>query len=459
MVPKSVPEALAAASARHPQRTAVQHRGRRIAYARLQSQVDRAARALHELGVRRGHRVAIVCDLHPESVVALHAVMRIGAVAVLQDPRASARDLADAFADHRAVVAVVDRAAVPRLRALPEAVAPKALVGVDPGRSRRRTLATAARHPWRPLVRAALALARARRRARSRIALRRASAMNLKTLLGGQPLSSAHPLPDPSDLAMIHYGARGTDSPLGAMLSHGNLVAASRQLREQWVDHMVQRGATVCITAPLHEAPSSPFGVVAPLLGSMRLVLADSPAEVVGTVARCPVDLLCTTSRAMDGILRVAEQTGTDLRPIRRVLVADLGLTPELASRWVEATGGEIATGYVRAECGVALGGAFDAERPDALGMPLPQVRIRVDADGTLAIAGPQVFHGYWNRPDETAHSLSGDGWLRTGEQVAPFEDDGEGGTDGVDGVSAPRLRAVAGRTIGHGSIPRHPSG
>ena len=84
----------------------------------------------------------------------------------------------------------------------------------------------------------------------------------------------------------------------------------------------------------------------------------------------------------------------------------------------------------------VALGNPFDASRrPGSLGLPFPGTDVRVVAladptkdvgrgePGELLIRGPQVFSGYWNRPDETADQLP-DGWLRTGD-VVRVEDDG----------------------------------
>jgi len=83
-------------------------------------------------------------------------------------------------------------------------------------------------------------------------------------------------------------------------------------------------------------------------------------------------------------------------------------------------------------ECSpVAIGNPLtDERRPGTLGLPFPSTRVRVvDPEdvsrdvpvgelGELLIQGPQVFSGYWNRPEETASQLLPDGWLRTGDIV-----------------------------------------
>jgi long-chain acyl-CoA synthetase len=109
-----------------------------------------------------------------------------------------------------------------------------------------------------------------------------------------------------------------------------------------------------------------------------------------------------------------------------------MALPVEVARRWEELTGGLVIEGYGMTETSpVALGNPFSAaRRPGALGLPWPSTEIRVvdqedpDRDvapgepGELLIRGPQVFQGYWNMPDETAHQLLPDGWLRTGDVV-----------------------------------------
>ena len=107
-----------------------------------------------------------------------------------------------------------------------------------------------------------------------------------------------------------------------------------------------------------------------------------------------------------------------------------MALPPAVVETWEAVTGGLLVEGYGMTETSpISLGNpAAPTRRPGTVGVPFPSTRIRiVDPDdpsrdlpigepGELLIRGPQVFAGYWNRPEETAAVLLPGGWLRTGD-------------------------------------------
>jgi acyl-CoA synthetase (AMP-forming)/AMP-acid ligase II len=123
---------------------------------------------------------------------------------------------------------------------------------------------------------------------------------------------------------------------------------------------------------------------------------------------------------------------GVDLTSFRHSICGAMALPGDVARRWEAATGGMLIEGYGLTETSpIALGNpASDARRPGTLGVPFPGTEMRIadldrpDVDagegeaGELWVRGPQVFSGYWNRPEETAQCLSPDGWFSTGDVV-----------------------------------------
>ena len=115
-----------------------------------------------------------------------------------------------------------------------------------------------------------------------------------------------------------------------------------------------------------------------------------------------------------------------------------MALPPAVVETWESVSGGLLVEGYGMTETSpISLGNpAAATRRPGTVGVPFPSTRIRiVDPDdpsqdlpigeqGELLIRGPQVFAGYWNRPQETAAVLLPGGWLRTGD-IAVADADG----------------------------------
>jgi long-chain acyl-CoA synthetase len=127
-----------------------------------------------------------------------------------------------------------------------------------------------------------------------------------------------------------------------------------------------------------------------------------------------------------------AQARGVDLTSARFSISGAMPLPTETLELWEKVTGGLLIEGYGLTETSpVAVGNPIGlARRPGAVGVPFPSTEIRVvdpdnpDKDrqvgerGELLIRGPQVFTGYWRKPDETAQSLLEGGWVRTGDIV-----------------------------------------
>src|SRR5690606_36621884 len=143
-----VTDALYRAAERLPDRVAVDFSGATTTYARFVAQVESAASGLHDLGVRRGDRVALVLPNCTSHVVALYAVERLGAVVDEHNPTYTAGELAHQLADSGASVAVVWTKAVPAVfEARAEATGLRAVVALDVARDLPRGSRLALRLP------------------------------------------------------------------------------------------------------------------------------------------------------------------------------------------------------------------------------------------------------------------------------------------------------------------------
>ena len=110
-----------------------------------------------------------------------------------------------------------------------------------------------------------------------------------------------------------------------------------------------------------------------------------------------------------------------DLGPLRRLRLCVSGSAPlaaDLHARIAARTGQAVLERYGMTETAMLVSNPVDGERrPGTVGLPLPGVEVRLDpAGGEILVRGPNVFAGYWQRPEATAAAFTADGWFRTGD-------------------------------------------
>jgi long-chain acyl-CoA synthetase len=423
---EGIPASLERAAAAWPDRVAVDFLGRATTYRDLAAQGARASPVLLDLGVRAGDRVAIALPNCTSHVVAFHAVLRIGGVVVEHNPTYTARELAHQLADSGAVVAIVWEKAVAAVLSVQTETAVRHVVAVD----------LSADLPWRS--RFALRLpVRAARTAREamRAPLPPGTPVWHRLVASAAPLPSDHRGPSSGDLALLQYTGGTTGTPKGAMLTHANLVANAVQ-GQAWTGAEDGRETIYGVLPFFHAFGLTLCLTYAARIGATLVAFPKFDAEqVLSAQRRRPGTFLPAVPPMLDRLSVAAAAAGADLSSFRYAISGAMPLPRATAERWEELTGGYVVEGYGLTETSpVALGSPLSpARRPGALGLPFPSTDIRVvdpedvtrDTDeGELLIHGPQVFAGYWNRPEETAEQLLEGGWLRTGD-IVRMEDDG----------------------------------
>jgi long-chain acyl-CoA synthetase len=260
-----------------------------------------------------------------------------------------------------------------------------------------------------------------------------------RLVAAAEPLPATHPLPAADDLALVQFTGGTTGTPKGAALRHRNLVANTVQ-GQAWTG-AAEGTETVYAALPFFHA----FGLTLCLLYGLRIAATVVPFPrfdvdlVLAAQRRRPGTFLPAVPPMLDRLAAAAEADARhDLRSFRFAFSGGMALPPETAARWERVTGGLAVEGYGMTETApVVLGGPLSAgRRPGALGLPFPGTDVRVvdpqeptsdvapGGTGELLVRGPQVFAGYWQRPDETAEQLLDGGWLRTGDLVR-IDDDG----------------------------------
>ncbi|MHA7176328.1 long-chain-fatty-acid--CoA ligase [Arthrobacter sp. Sr24] len=395
---------------------------RRTSYRDLGEQVARAAEGLRKLGVRAGDRVALILPNCPQHVVAFYAVLRLGAVVVEHNPLYTSRELRHQFEDHQARVVIAWNKVVPSVQEFPADIAIDRIISVD-------LLAEF------PLVkRLALQLpVKKLRETRASLSAPASGTLPWKKLLSSGVLDEAHPRPGVNDLAVIGYTSGTTGRPKGAMLTHLNLYANALQ-GEAWMHGAQQQKEILYAVLPMFHA----FGMTLYLTFGIRkqglLVLFPKfDADLVlSAMKKSPATVYCAVPPIYERTAIAAKAKGVSLRSCKFCISGAMNLPEHVVELWESVSGGLLVEGYGMTESSpVALGNPFHPSRQaGTIGVPFPSTLMKVvDVDepsrevsqgeaGELLLQGPQVFQGYWNNAEETAKTLTDDGWLRTGDIV-----------------------------------------
>lgn len=424
-LPLTVTDMFTQSVARFTDRPLIDFLGRRFSYQDLHAEAAAFASGLQQLGITRGDRVGLFLPNVPIYVAAYYGAMLAGATVVNFSPLYSVAELAAQVADSgtRLLVTVDSSALLPTALAVKQQSALEWLV----------VGSLAAQLPWAKGV----AMRLFARKSLTRIPV---EALRWDDVLSTAPLQPVS-LDSQEDLALLQYTGGTTGAPKGAMLTHQNITANTRQV-EALDPRQDERDMIVGVLPLFHV-----FANVCVLNrtvahgGCIAMLPRFDAGQTLKTLARVEATAMPGVPTMYQALLDHPDCGRTDFSSLRVCISGGAPLPLPLKERFEAATGARLIEGYGLTETsGVATANPYEGvERPGTIGQPIPATLVRllnkedpaVDAlpgePGELAIQGPQVMRGYWRRPEAAAAAFAerSDGrWLRTGD-VAVLEEDG----------------------------------
>jgi len=402
--------------------------GATTTYADLDAQVQRAAEALRLLGVQKGDPVALVLPNAPQHIVAFYAVLRLGGIVIEHNPLYTPRELRHQFEDHGAKVVIAWDKVVATIQAFPSDVAVDTIISVD--------ITRAMPFVTRSLLRLPIKKAR---ESRDALTTKVRGTIPWATLMKTAPIDAHITRPDASDVALIQYTSGTTGSPKGATLTHSNLSANAAQSRA-WVPTVPRGTAVVYAVLPMFHAYGLTLCLTFAMSMGARLVLFPKfdPDLVLPVMKKHPATFLPAVPPIYERLTKAAAEKGVSLAGIEIAISGAMPLSASVVEPWEAETGGYLVEGYGLSETSPVLmaNPVAPNRRAGTVGLPLPSTEVRVvdpenptvdrpkGEPGELIVRGPQVFSGYWRKPDETAEvfvpsSDDGADWFRTGDIVS----------------------------------------
>lgn len=420
-----LPAFLEQTAARYPERMALVFQGYEVTFRQLNEMVNRFAAGLHAFGIGRGDSVAILLPNTIPCVAAYFGILKLGAVAVMNNPLYSDRELEHQFNDSGAKLLITLDLLANRMAALRAKTGIKEIIYTTLG-------------DYLPFPKNLLFPLVAKKR---KLAADVAPAENLHRW---KPLLAAAAAPPPEvtltfdDLAMYQYTGGTTGTSKGVMLTHGNLSKQVQQLKA-WFPGFDAGGETMLGALPFfHVFGLSTAMNLAIYMGwGNILVPKPQPQQLLEAIRKYRPTFAPLVPTMYIGILNHPDVAKTDLTSIKGCFSGSAPLPVEVINEFEKKTGAIIVEGYGLTETTpVTHINPFRGKRKvGSIGVPIPDTACRivdindevtdlpVGETGELLIKGPQVMKGYWNRPDETKEALT-DGWLHTGD-IAKMDADG----------------------------------
>ncbi len=419
----SLVELMEAAFSQFPDRPAYKMLGRSISYA----QIDEASRALaaylQSLGLEKGDRVAIMMPNVPQYPVAVAAVLRAGFVVVNVNPLYTPRELEHQLKDAGAKAIVIVENFAATLQQVLAHVPTKHVV-------------LAAMGDMLGLIKGTVVNYVVRKVKKLVPAFELPSAVRFNAAVAkGRSLAYRRPNVGPNDIAVLQYTGGTTGVSKGAVLLHRNLVANTLQ-SEAWYQPALRKipknEQLVSICAlPLYHI----FGFTTNLMLSMRVggcnVLVPNPRDLPAVFKELSQHRFHSLPAVNTLFMAMAHHPSFNTVDWSHLVISvggGMAVQQATAKLWLDKTGCPIVEGYGLSETSpVASCNPTDSTAyTGSIGLPLPGTELRLLDDdgrevpagspGEIAIKGPQVMAGYWQRPDETAKVMTADGFFRTGD-------------------------------------------
>ncbi|KAB7732257.1 AMP-binding protein [Rudanella paleaurantiibacter] len=235
-----------------------------------------------------------------------------------------------------------------------------------------------------------------------------------------------------TDLAFVQYTGGTTGVSKGAALTHRNIIS-NVICQDEWMKPAgVPDGKGIIVAAlPLYHVYALTTNALASLKsGSMNLLITN-PRDLnafIDDLKKYKITAFTGLNTLYNGLLNHPRINEVDFSELRITSAGGMALQTSVADRWQKLTGNKPAEGYGLSETSPVLCSntvTEEGNRVGTIGIPWPSTYMKcVKEDGTEAALGepgeiwakgPQVFGGYYNRPDESAKVLE-DGWFKTGD-------------------------------------------
>jgi long-chain acyl-CoA synthetase len=410
--------------AKYANRIAYSFMGQDISYAQTDVKSQALAAYFQSLGLEKGDRVAIMMPNVPQYPVAVAAILRAGLVVVNVNPLYTPRELEFQLKDSGAqAIVIIENFAVTLQKCIAETQIKHVVLCAmgDMLSMPKGTLVNFVVRNVKNLV--------------PDFDLPGAVKFN-QALNRGERATFVKPVIHSDDIAVLQYTGGTTGVSKGAMLLHRNVIANLLQ-SEAWNQPVMklvpdnEQPTSVC-ALPLYHIFAFTVNMMLGLRTGGKNILIPNPRDLPAVLKALSTQTFHSfpaVNTLFNGLANHPDFETVNWKNLKVSVGGGMAVTSAVATLWLQKTGCPICEGYGLSEtspsasCNPTTSTNFTGN----IGVPLPSTFMKLLDDeghevtelgqaGEIAIQGPQVMAGYWQRPDETARSMTPDGYFKSGD-------------------------------------------
>ena len=410
--------------AKYANRTAYSFMGQDISYQETDVKSQALAAYFQSLGLEKGDRVAIMMPNVPQYPVAVAAILRAGMVVVNVNPLYTPRELEHQLKDSGAkAIVIIENFAITLQKCIAE--------------TQVKDVVLCAMGDMLSIPKGALVNFVVRNVKNMVPDFDLPSAVKFNQALSrGERATFVKPVVHGNDIAVLQYTGGTTGVSKGAMLLHRNVIANLLQ-SEAWNEPVMKR-------VPANEQPTSVcalplyhiFAFTVNMMLGMRTggknILIPNPRDLPAVLKALSTQTFHSfpaVNTLFNGLAHHPDFDKVNWKNLKVSVGGGMAVTSAVAALWLQKTGCPICEGYGLSETSpsASCNPTTSTQFTGNVGVPLPSTFMKLLDDeghevtdlgqpGEIAIKGPQVMAGYWQLPDETARSMTPDGYFKSGD-------------------------------------------
>jgi len=416
-------EVLSRTAKKYPDKTAFIYMGKKISYREFERLVNRFARSLVDLGVKKGDKVGFVLPNLPQLVIAIHAAYKLGAVTVMNNPLYTELELQNQLNDSDCKLVIILDLLLPRILKI------RANTQIE-------KIVTCHINDYLPFpVKQLFPFVK---KAMYRKIESQKYIYEFMDLIKKYPDSPVDNTSEWDDLAALIYTGGTTGVSKGAMLTHANISSVLQQWKA-WFPTLKDGEEVVMGIYPIFHSAGYSVSMNMSIFSGWTNILIPRPEPkgIIDALKRYRPSFLPGVPTIYQGLLKEERFRRMDLSFVKGFFAGAAPLPEDTLDQLKQLHGAVIYDVYGATEnTAFAVASPFGGRiKRGTVGLPLPNTDIKIMDEetgkielktgntGEICIKGPQVMKGYYKKPEETSKTLK-DGWFYTGD-IGYIDEDG----------------------------------